>query len=353
MSELERSGVKRARLGRGLGSLLDTHAPNVDDESIRPRTEESKSTSSVATPVISAAQAQALSQALSQTTPAPAPAIPNASAVALPTIAIVDDESRIWKMAIEKISPSSMQARKTFDSTELKQLADSIREQGVLQPVVVRKVGSSFELIAGERRWRAAQIAGLKEIPAIIRTANDKASLELGLIENIQRADLNAIEEAQAYQQLIEDYGLSHQEVSIRVGKDRSTITNATRILSLPQEIQHLIAKGELSSGHAKVLLGVSEVETQLDLAKRVIQERMAVRTLEKEVSRLMKPRPAKEVEPKDKLNHALVKAAAERLQKKLGTRVAISYDGEKGEIALSFFSKDQLNELLERFEKL
>ncbi len=334
MSELERSGVKRARLGRGLGSLLDTHAPNVNDEAIRPRGDEQKTVLPTNGPAFNSLAA----------------AMPP---VVGPPVAVLDDEARIWKMAIEKISPSTMQARKTFDSAELKQLADSIREQGVLQPVVVRKVGSGFELIAGERRWRAAQIAGLKEIPAIIKTATDKASLELGLIENIQRADLNAIEEAQAYQQLIEDFGLSHQEVSIRVGKDRSTVTNSTRILTLPQEIQHLIAKGELSAGHAKVLLGVPLADTQLELAKRVIQERMPVRTLEKEVTRLLKPRATKENEPKDQLNHSLVKAAAERLQKKLGTRVAISYDGEKGEIALSFFSKDQLNELLERFEKL
>ena len=322
MSELERAGVKRARLGRGLGSLLDVSGSTETATNYKTKVD------------IATTQPNEIKSEY-----------PNKDMA-------ISDEQRIWKIPIEKILVSPSQARTHFESAALNELAASIREQGVLQPVVVRRQGSGFELIAGERRWRATQIAGLKEIPAIIKSVDNRRAMELGLIENIQRADLNPIEEAMAYQRLAEEFKLTHQEISNRVGRERSTIANAVRLLALPPELQQLVAKGEISSGHAKVLLSIGDVELQLELAEKIIEERLSVRNLERHVERIQNKGSEETPQREPSKDATWIRAAAERLQKNYGTRVGIRYEDGKGDITLSFFGLDQFNELLARLEK-
>src|SRR5437016_3731832 len=187
-----------------------------------------------------------------------------------------------FEIDIGLIDPSPVQPRSHFDARRLAELAKSIQENGVVQPLLVRRKGPRFELITGERRWRAAQQAGLERIPAIVRNVPDEKLLELALIENIQREDLNAIEEAQAYQRLIETIGLTQESLAERVGRDRSYITNYLRLLRLPEDVQRLVQEGKLSAGHARTLLGVSDVDLQRRLARKIVKQELSVRETER-----------------------------------------------------------------------
>lgn len=278
-------------------------------------------------------------------TPASAPAQAQPAAQAAPAAPVVPPHMRIWNLAIEKVNPNPNQPRQIFEKEPLQELADSIREKGVIQPILVRKSDNGeFEIIAGERRWRAAQMAGLKEIPALIKDSEEQEVLELALIENIQRENLNAIEEAEAYEFLIRKYNLTQNDLAQKVGKDRATVANMLRILQLQPGVRQMVSRGEISLGQAKVLLSVSEAKLQQDLAMKAKNDSLSVRALEKLVAK------AKAGEPvADEKLDARAKAAqslGEELQKLIGSKVVLDYDKGKGRIVISFYSDSELNQI-------
>jgi ParB family transcriptional regulator, chromosome partitioning protein len=251
---------------------------------------------------------------------------------------------------IEEIHPSVDQPRKTFDDARLGELAESIRAQGIIQPLVVRqRAGGGYELIAGERRWRAAQRAGLHELPAVVREVAPTRAFEMAMVENLQREDLNPIEEATGYQRLIEDFGYTQEALAARVGKDRSTVANALRLLRLPDSVLSLLTAGRLSMGHARALLGLEQAEAMERLARRIVAREMSVRQVEALVRREREggdtPPPA--------LATRLSPAArdlGERLSRALGTRVQVVEAAPgKGHLAVHYHSLDQLDALLSR----
>lgn len=265
----------------------------------------------------------------------------------------IDPESRIWKIAVDKLVPGAYQPRKHFDKQLIQELADSIKQNGLLQPITVRKRSAGgFEIIAGERRWRAAQAAGLHEIPAIIKTVTDKEALQLAIIENVQREDLDPIEEAESYQRLMTEFNYSQQEVSERVGKERSTVANALRLIQLPNELKEMLTEKMISVGHAKSLLSVAEKPLQVKLAKECAAKGWSVRALENEIKTKTKTA-AKEQEEAKGLNidvaSKLAHELADQIQKKLGTKTEISYKSGKGQVILHFYSDEQLNQIYEK----
>jgi ParB family chromosome partitioning protein len=269
----------------------------------------------------------------------------------------VDSENRVWKIAVDKLVPGTYQPRKNFDKEALEELANSIRENGIIQPITVRKrKEGGYEILAGERRWRAAQAAGLHEVPAIIKTIGDREALQLALIENIQREDLDPIEEAESYQRLIEEFSLSQQEAAEKVGKERSSVANALRLLALPNEIKDLLTKKQISVGHAKAILSLTDKAKQISFAKRVSEAGLSVRTLESEIKGAQKAlvkqsaadaRPGINVDLAGKLAEEL----ADQLQKALGTKVEISYRGGKGSVHVHFYTDDQLTQIYEKLK--
>jgi ParB family chromosome partitioning protein len=249
---------------------------------------------------------------------------------------------------IDSIEPNPLQPRSRFDQTKLNELAQSIAENGVVQPLVVRRKGTGYELIAGERRWRAAQSLGLTTIPITILDVPDDKLLELALIENIQREELNAIEEAQAYQKLIETIGLTQDVLAKRVGRDRSYITNYLRLLKLPEDLQRLVQEGQLSTGHARTILALTDEEAQRRLAKKIIDDGLSVR----EVERLVRDGAPAAARPKgvnrSRTQDPNVAAAETRLRRKFGTKVRIVQQpgSQRGRIEFEFYSSDDLNRL-------
>ena len=252
---------------------------------------------------------------------------------------------------LNQISPSEEQPRKSWDMERLEELAQSIRANGLIQPITVCKTGSEkYPLVAGERRWRAARIAGLKEIPALVRTVEQTRLLELALIENIQREDLNPIETAVAFARLIEQHKLSHEQVAERTGKDRSTITNFLRLLKLPKEIQEDLARGDISVGHARALLALPTQQAQRQAAQQILDRRLSVRETEKLVKDLTVAKPA--AEAKEKGNGTIpldpnIRAAIEEMQAALGTKVRlVPRSGNTGKIEVEYYSQDDLDRI-------
>ncbi len=305
MSEAPEKHIRKHSLGRGLGSLLGQSA-----------------TSTNATTVVTKP---------SITTPQ------------------IPETARIWQISIDKLSPQPNQPRKVFKSDTLNELAASIKAQGILQPIVARRKGTqNFEIIAGERRWRAAQIAGLHEVPVILQNIGDQKSLELALIENIQRQDLNPLEEALAYSHLLETYSLTQQQLSEKVGKERVTIANTLRILQLSPDVREWVGTGELSLGQAKVLLGVTDVVAQKNLAQKIIREKLSVRAAEKLIAKHLSPDTQQESKPVAQS----IKVLNEELQKIVGSKVTIDYILGKGRVSLHFYSDDELNEITDRMRR-
>jgi len=253
------------------------------------------------------------------------------------------------EIPIDLIDPSALQPRSVFDDAKLEELARSIHANGVVQPVLVRRKGSRYELIAGERRWRAAKIAGLNKIPAAVRSISDDKVLEVALIENIQREDLNPIEEARAYKKLIETLGLTQETVGERVGRDRSYVTNYLRLLKLPEDLQELLQVGRISTGHASSLLGVDQPDVQRRIARRIIEQDLSVRATEQLVRLTLQPRQmraktAGEGDDKD----PNIRAAENKLRRCLGTKVRIvqATGTSPGRIELEFYNQNDLNRL-------
>lgn len=250
----------------------------------------------------------------------------------------------ILQLDVERVIPGKFQPRKVFDEAALKDLAASIKEKGVLQPIIVARAGDgTFNLIAGERRWRAAMLAGLKKIPALIKNVASKEALEIALIENLQREDLNPIETAEAFNRLIDDFNLTQEELSERVGKERTTVTNYLRLLKLPDEIKSMLYEGSLSMGHARALLAIEGRLAQLAAARKIIKSGLSVRESEQMAKKAL--RPSKTAQRRD----AQIASLEEKLIKQLGTKVRISHKGKKGgKIEILYFSVDELDRLLE-----
>lgn len=252
----------------------------------------------------------------------------------------------VTKLPLDQVHPDRANPRKRFDEAQLTELATSLKNQGVLQPILVRKDSKGYRIIAGERRWRAAEKAGLKEIPAIVKDASDAEAYELALVENIQRADLNPLEEAEAFRRLVEDRKLTQEQVADRVGKERSTVANALRLLSLPNEVKQLLAEGDLDMGHARAILGLGKAPEMVSLARAVVTEKLTVRETE---ARVKGQRPASAATAKKKPTaSAEARRLVEDLQRRLGTKVRLVERGNgKGKLEIEFFSYEDLDRII------
>jgi ParB family chromosome partitioning protein len=264
----------------------------------------------------------------------------------------LDSRDRVQRVPLDRIRPCPLQPRKDFSDDALRELADSIREQGIVQPLIVRERGGFFELIAGERRWRAAQLLNLPEVPIITREADDRAVLELALIENLQRENLNAVEEAHGYAQLAEQFQLTQEDIAAKVGKSRAVIANALRLLKLPEDVQKFIRDGRLTVGHAKVILGLADEKQQQLAAERIIKEGLNVRQTEGLVAKL-------QTRGSRKAGTKLETVAAPagdphvadleaRLREVFATKVQLHYTQGKGSVEISFFSEEELERILQ-----
>lgn len=270
-------------------------------------------------------------------------------AVSVPVSGEIKDKS-VLRLPIEDIRRDPGQPRKAFDEAKLRELADSIQSQGLIQPVLVRRDAlGGYVLIAGERRWRAAQLAGLKEIPSIVRDVTPAEAFELALVENLQRTDLNPIEEAEGYRRLVEEFHLTQEQVSQRVGKERSTVANALRLLSLPEEVKAMLADGTLSMGHARALLGLPRIPEMVELARRITDRKLSVREAERLVKEEREPEPATRGTKSSPHQRAII----EELQRLLGTKVRLTEKGGgKGTLEIDFFSYEDLDRLLSAIRK-
>ena len=257
-------------------------------------------------------------------------------------------------LKISMIEPNQEQPRKEFYQEQLEELAESIRNYGVLQPIMVQKKGDLYEIIAGERRWRAAKMAGLKEVPVIIRDFDRQKKMEISLIENVQRSDLNPIEEAMAYRQLIEEFGIKQEEIAERVSKNRATIANSLRLLKLDPRVQELLTQGVISNGHARALLAIEDLEQQYGAAELIVKNGLSVREVEKLVKSLLKP--AKEKEPKKEERDLsfIFQDLEERMKSIMGTKVMIHRkDKSKGRIEIEYYSEAELERIVELIESI
>lgn len=254
-----------------------------------------------------------------------------------------EGKKALQQCGIEEVQPNPFQPRKTFSDEQLQELVDSIREKGILQPLLVRRKSDGYELIAGERRWRAAQRAGLREIPILVRDVSDSEMLELSLIENIQRENLNPIEEAEAYKRLVEQFHFTQEEISKKVGKDRTTIANTVRLLRLPPEIKLSLAEGKITMGHARAFLSLDGVDKQKLLWKRLLAGGLSVRQTESLVKRLRT-----RSSPTPRRSNPEWSALVEELQRALGTKVRIVGKRKRGKIEIDFFSPDELDRIIE-----
>ena len=251
---------------------------------------------------------------------------------------------------INKVEPNKDQPRKSFNEDSLIELSESIKQHGIVQPVVVAKKDDYFEIIAGERRWRAAKLAGLKEVPVVIKDYSPQEIMEVALIENIQREDLNPVEEAKAYQNLIKEYNLKQEEVAERVSKSRSAITNSLRLLKLSDDVLTLLMEEEISSGHARALLGLEDSEKQLEIAEKIAKDHLSVREVEKLVKNINQP--AKKTKKKELSNDFLYHDMEEKVKLKTGTKVRINRKSEnKGKIEIEYYSQDDLEKILGYFK--
>lgn len=257
---------------------------------------------------------------------------------------------------VSLIEPNRDQPRKDFNEEELQELAESIKNYGVLQPLLVQKKGTSYELIAGERRWRAAKLAGLREVPVVLREYNKQQAMEIALIENVQRSDLNPIEEAQAYQQLVKEFHLTQEEIAVRVSKNRATITNAMRLLKLDSQIQDLLIKGMISSGHARALLSLEDGQLQKKAAQEILDRGLSVRETEKLLKKMGKDLSPKEekAEKRDDALTLIFRELEDRMKSIMGTKVSIhNKDKNKGRIEIEYYSEAELERIVEMIESI
>jgi ParB family chromosome partitioning protein len=320
---------KKSRLGRGLGSLLGENSDSLNIAEMPAATQ----------PIV-------VKQSVAH----------GGSNIGSPVAGAVPPEARIWQIAIDKLSPGEFQPRTEFEKEKLEELATSIKQNGILQPILARKLASGkYEIIAGERRWRAAQLAGLHSVPTVLKIMSNQEALEIAIIENIQREDLNPIEEAEGYRRLATEFNLTQQQVAEKVGKDRATVANAMRLLQLPELIRLMVTKTEITAGHAKVLLSLADTKKQIYWAEKAKSDSLSVRELEKIVAReiaAMKGEALPHLLIEESVSQQLITGLTEELQKSLGTKVGIDYKKGRGKIQIHFYSDEELTNLIERFKE-
>lgn len=307
--------VKRGGLGKGLDSLI---APTANPK-IKKHTEEKQDTVKVVEKVVEK---------------------------------IVEKPADLY-VKISEVEPNREQPRKYFDEDALLELADSIRQFGILQPLLVKRKEDYYEIIAGERRWRAAKLAGIKEVPVIIKEFTDQEVVEISLIENIQRENLNPIEEAQAYRRLMEEFHMKQDEIAERVAKSRTAVTNSIRLLKLDARVQKMVVDEMLSTGHARAILSIEDPEQQYTAAQQIFDEKLSVRETEKLVKELLNPRKAKPKETDSQMD-AIYRGLEEKMKAITGTKVEIHQKGKnKGKIEIEYYSQAELERLIELFESI
>jgi ParB family chromosome partitioning protein len=264
-----------------------------------------------------------------------------------------DNVSRETFVLVSDIEPNKSQPRRKFDEDSLQELADSIKQYGVIQPLILQKRDKYYEIIAGERRWRAARIAGLKEVPAVIKDYSPQEIVEIALIENIQREDLNPIEEAQTYHRLIQEFQLKQDEVAERVSKSRAAVTNAMRLLKLDERVQQMLIDEMLSSGHARALLAIENSEKQYNTACRIFDEKLSVRETEKLVKNIMSEKPQKEIAVTQE-DEFIYRNLEDKIRNIIGTKVSIhKKQNNKGLIEIEYYSSEELERIMDLFESI
>jgi ParB family chromosome partitioning protein len=266
----------------------------------------------------------------------------------IPRVRPTDDKGRVLQVDIDQIEPSPSQPRRRFGEESLKELADSIRQKGILHPLLVRRLGVGYQLVVGERRWRAAQVAGLRTVPALLHDTDDTDSLELALVENIHREDLNPLEEARAYQMMVERLGLTQEQVASRVGRDRSTVANTLRLLRLHDDVKKSLLDGEIDMGHARAILALDDTIAQRELCKETVRLGLNVRQVERRVRSITGSERAR---PKPKPD-PFIRDAEERLSRSLQARVAIKKGARGGKIEIRFNSESELQRLFDLLAK-
>ncbi|WP_054025765.1 ParB/RepB/Spo0J family partition protein [Bacillus sp. FJAT-28004] len=265
----------------------------------------------------------------------------------IPSLSVNDDD-KVIEITLSQLRPNPYQPRKTFDEDSIKELAESIKQHGIIQPIIVRTVLKGYEIIAGERRFRASQYCGNATIPAVVRSFTDQQVMEIALIENLQREDLNAIEVAIAYQALIDKFKLTQEELSMKVGKSRSHIANFVRLLSLPTEIKDNVSRGTISMGHARALVGIKDDKVQKELADLTVSQEWSVRELEEAIQKLDSKQPEDTTKPSQKKRDPYIDHLEESLRERFKTTVKIKQQKDKGKIELQYYSKQDLERLLE-----
>ncbi len=254
----------------------------------------------------------------------------------------------IMTLPIEKITPNKMQPRKVFNDSSIKELSESIKEKGIIQPLIVRKKGDLYEIVAGERRWRASQLAGIKNVPVTVSEVDETETLEVALVENLQREDISPIEEAEAYQQLINDHGLTHEDISKKIGKNRSTISNQLRLLRLSANAREALASGAISSGHARALVTLED-QTEIDeMLNIIIQKKLSVRQTESRVKSLKKLRSSVQSKDVSAEDDVFINTLTEELKRALGTKVSIKGKRGAGKIEIQYYSAGEFERLME-----
>jgi len=264
----------------------------------------------------------------------------------------INEDDKVVQIPLSQLRANPYQPRKSFDEDSIQELAASIKEHGVIQPIIVRSVLKGYEIIAGERRFRASQIANIATVPAVIKKFTDRQVMEIALIENVQREDLNAMEIAVAYQNLVDQFSLTQEELSMKVGKSRSHIANFLRLLQLPESVKGYVSRGTLSMGHARAIVGIKNATKIQELADQCIAEQWSVRQLEEQVKLLeetkAKEKPVVDTKEKDKKKDPYLKQAEDQLRERFQTTVTIHHAKDKGKIELKFYSNDDLNRLLD-----
>lgn len=339
------NNTKNSRLGRGLSSLLGGY-PEEEKEVKIELEEEGKAKQQA-----NAKKDVSVEKQKEKSKPSENFHATSTKEAVRPAKSSVPDAARVWKLAVDKLQANAEQPRQEFREEKLKELSASIKEQGILQPIVARKLPTGkFEIVSGERRWRAAQMAGLHDVPVILRNVDNRRSLELAIIENVQRDDLNAVEEAEAYYRLQKEFGLTQEEIAKRVGKERATVANLLRLLQLDPDVRKMLMKEELTQGHAKVLLSINEALEQKKMARKASQKKWSVRQLEKEIKKAKTSKADKNAMDVD-VSKQLAEAIGEDIQKITGTKVRIDYSSGKGKIVLHFYSDEQLTEITDRIK--
>ncbi|MDQ8736540.1 ParB/RepB/Spo0J family partition protein [Paenibacillus sp. LHD-38] len=270
----------------------------------------------------------------------------------IPSLSVNDDD-KVIEISLTQLRPNPYQPRKTFDEDSIKELAESIKQHGIIQPIIVRTVLKGYEIIAGERRFRASQFCGNATIPAVVRSFTDQQVMEIALIENLQREDLNAIEVAVAYQALIDKFKLTQEELSMKVGKSRSHIANFVRLLSLPTEIKDNVSRGTISMGHARALVGIKDDKTQKELADLTVSQEWSVRDLEEAIQKLDSKQPEDITKPTQRKRDPYIDHLEESLRERFKTTVKIKQQKDKGKIELQYYSKQDLERLLELLQNM